>query len=372
MLTVGIFLAGTGAWTSSVISSPSSAHAPAGAARRGPPLVWANLSFLAFMGALGLTLGLAPVTVFVARESTYGSLDPLVIASGYAALLAYLAGGYLVGCILPTYLAVPIALAVAYAMVFMSSAVTSPVLEFDVISGLAVPTRVSVVRLLYFVACAGGALLAAGLWLRMRSTVEFRGAAISVGVVVAPLVVVAYASASYGGPLVGHDSATPLCDKTAIGSLVCVHPARSEFLEPLTASVESIRQAAGPEIFPSLDVFDATLAVPDDIRNRAVLLQIQGQSEDWLSSARTDLAIRASGLEMCYQRATPDPGPQDVSSAVAAWILSRIGESTQSMIYTAGAAEQLETLNRLGPVAARQAIVEEIGAISRCSGTSVT
>ena len=262
VLPAGFFAVGVAAWTSSSISSPVTAHAPAGARRRGIPLVCAHLSFLSLVTAAGFTVGLAPATLATAWGKTAGSLDLMTMASGYACLLAYVAVGYLVGCLLPSYLAVPTALGTAYAVLFASPVVLSPIFDFHVIGGVEVPSQVSLLRLMYFLACAGIATMLAGAWLRLRTTTETRAAGATVAIMVAPLVLVAHLSGSYSGPLVVGDHAEAVCDQTE-GSLVCVHPARSGLLRPLSGAVTSMSKAAGREVFPPIKIYDASLTAPD-------------------------------------------------------------------------------------------------------------
>lgn len=369
VLTVGIFASGVAAWTSSAISSPTNAHAPAGSSRRGLPLAASNIMYLSLAAGLGFTLGLAPVTISSISHSDYGSVDLATIASGYAALLAYIATGYLIGCLLP-YLAVPAALGVAYVMVFFSSTAVSPIFEFDIISGLEVPTKVSVARLLYFLASAGAAFLASSMWLRKRSTNEIRAAASSVAMILFPLLVLTYASTSYTPDLVVTDGATPVCQRAG-ESLVCVHPARSDLLADLADAVAVIGEQAGPEVFPPSNVFDATLDVPSDAASSSYLLQIQGQSSDWLRAAIVDLASRAAGVQACSRSGIPRPEAEDASRATGAWILQGVGVAPEVIIRSPGAQRQFESLQRLGPERARKAIERDVANIRLCAGARI-
>jgi hypothetical protein len=366
VLTAGMFAAAVAAWTSSSISSPVTAHAPAGALRRGIPLAWAHLSFLWLVTVAGFTVGLAPATLATALRKTAGSLDIATMASGYACLLAYVAIGYLVGCLLPSYLAVPTALGTAYAIVFVSPTILSPILEFDIISGVEVAGRVSLLRTAFFLACAGVATVSASVWLRMRTTTETRAAGFTVALMVTPLVLVAYSSGSYSGPLVVPDHAGAVCDRQE-GSVVCLHPARSDLLEPLSDAVSGLGETAGREVFPPIEVYDATLTVRDDDPARYVI-HIQGHSSTWLRSARVDLATHASGLDVCYQTGDLESAAGSVSSAVGAWILNGVGERSQLLLQTSEAQEVFEDLEQLGPDRARQAIERDIADIRECRG----
>jgi hypothetical protein len=369
VLTAGIFAAAVAAWSSSSISSPSVAHAPAGALRRGGPLTFSNLSFLWFAATAGFTLGLAPLTLSVALHKTYGSFDPATIGSGFACLAAYVAFGYLIGCLVPSYLAVPVALGMAYAVVFFTPTVLSPGFEFDVISGIEVPARVSLIRMAYFLACAAIAAISASAWLRVRTTTATRAAGLSVAVMIAPLALVAFVSDSYSGLLVVPDHARALCGQ-ADGSLVCVHPARSELLQPLVGAVSSMNRSVGPIVFPPVEVYDATLTVPES-NDARLTLHIQGQNSAWLRSARIDLAGRAAGLEMCFQTSNVGSPAADISSAVGAWILTTVGEPPQLLLNSPGARDEFEKLEQLGFDRARLAIERHIADIRQCRGDMI-
>lgn len=370
VLTVGILMAGVGAWVSSSIAEPTNAHVPAGAARRGAPLVLSNLSYLFLTSGAGFTAGLAPVVWHAATTSVHGTFDFATIAAGYGALFVYVSMGYVVGCLLPNYVAIPVALGTAYVMVFFTSHVLSLVFDFDVISGLEVPSHVSFVRLLYFGACIGAAALAASAWLGMRSTNETRLPAAIVAVILLPLVVIWYAANSYSSPLVQADDATPVCEEVD-ASAVCVHPARSELLPDIADSVRVMSQTAGSNIFPASRILDATLVITDAQATSAYVLQIQGQSSDWLSWARADIASYAAGIDACYSAGNPDPGAQDVSSAVAGWLVGLTGEQPVVPIPTAGAEQQLQELQRMAVADAVRAIEAEMAEIRQCEGQPI-
>lgn len=370
VLTVGILMAAIAAWVSSSISAPTNAHAPAGAARRGAPLVLSNLSFLFAASGAGFTVGLVPVVWHAATTSVYGSFDLATIAAGYASLFVYVSMGYVLGCILPSYLAVPAALGISYVMVFFTSHVLSLVFDFDVISGLEVPTQVSVIRLMYFGACVGALTLASSAWLRMRSPNEAKVAGVTVALVLLPLIAIWYAANTYPGPLVRADSATPVCEAVE-SSVVCVHPARAELLPKIADTVRDMSESVGPGIFPASRIVDATLNLSDAEAASAYVLQIQGQSSDWLTWARADIASYAAGIDACYRNAPPDSDAQDVSSAVAAWLMSRTGATPELPIGSPGAERQLRVLQSLSGEEASRRIEAEMPDIRQCAGQRI-
>lgn len=370
VLTVGILLAGVAAWVSSSVAAPNNAHAPAGAVRRGAPLVLSNLSYLFVTGASGFAAGLAPVTWHTASSKVYGTFDLAAIAAGFAGLLVYIAMGYLVGCLLPAYIAIPIALGLSYVMVFFTSHVLSPALVFDVISGLEVPSQVSLVRLLYFGACIGAAALAASAWLRMRSTIEVKVPGVTVVGALLPLALITYAANSYSGSLVRADGAEPVCEDAAT-SEVCLHPARAELLPAIADSVEVMSSRAGPDIVPTSTFVDATLSIPEAEESTALTLQIQGQSNRWLSFARGDIASYAAGIDACYRGGKPDNTGRNVSSAVAGWLQVISGWPANLPFPSPGAQQQLDAFERMGVTEAKRAIESALPEIQQCSAQRI-
>jgi hypothetical protein len=365
MLTVGTFVAAVAAWVSSTVAGPTIAYVPLGSARRGAPLVATHLTFLLAACATGFTAGHAPTTLHVWATKVYGSFDVAAIASGYAALFAYVAFGYLIGCVTPRYFAVPIALGLTYVMAFFTSNIFSPIFDFDVISGLEVPSQVSIARGLFFLAAGGAAVLASSAWLRTRTLSEAGRPAAMVGAILLPVALLVYASASYSKPLVRLDDAKPVCQETA-SSQVCVHPARAELLPDLVASVNAMSEQAGPVIFPPSEFVDATVATGNS--RTTYVLQLQGQREDWLAIARSDIAGYVAGVDACYRLNRPDQGSQDVSSAAAAWIAGLAGDAAPVLSSSPGSAEQLRRLNREGVAQARSGLEGDITGIRQCAG----
>ncbi|WP_418060980.1 hypothetical protein [Pimelobacter simplex] len=366
LLTTGLVASGVAAWVGSSMSSPTLAFAPSGAVRRGAPLAFSHLGFLWLAACVGYSVGLAPSLVATVVKSTYGSLDLASVASGYAGLLAYVAVGYLIGCLLPYFLAVPAALGVAYGLAFTTPTVLSPVFDFDVISGLEVPTRVSLVRIVFYLACAGAAAVAAAAWLRQRTPTEIGAAAISVVVVLIPIVAVAVGAKSYSTPLVVYDLAAADCTSSN-GTQVCMHPARSELRAPLVRALDEVRAAVGPAVFPDVVVYDATLSAPPG--SQPFELHVQGQDrEAWLAVAVGDVVGHASGLAACNNLGSPEPAAYDASSAVAGWILAETGRDPTSALVSPEARAEYEELAALDHDDARRRIEASIDDVRRCVG----
>ncbi|MBM7520128.1 hypothetical protein [Nocardioides nitrophenolicus] len=370
LLTVGMLVAAVGAWTSSSISRPTSAHVPAGAQRRGGPLVVSQIGFVFSAGALGYTIGLAPVVARIQATKVDGSFDVATIAAGYAALLAYVTLGYLIGLVVPAYLAVPIALGLAWVLVFFGSHLLCPVFDFGVVSGLAVPTRVSVLRLLFYCAVASAVMLAASAWLRGRTADEWARPAANVGTVLLPVVVLVWATSTSQTRLVEGDNARPVC-RPASSSKVCVHPARAGLLPDLVNAVVELNAAAGPAVFPPSSFVDAAVA-RFDAESGVHQLQIQGQRKDWLSIARTDIALFVAGFDACQRPSAMDVDAREVSSAVAGWVLAQAGRSPGLALASPGAAEQFRLLARRDETDARASVEASIGEIRECAGRPFT
>ncbi|MFB9315821.1 hypothetical protein [Nocardioides plantarum] len=369
LTTTGILACAIAAWSAVAVANPSYAHVPPGSVRRGLPLARANVAYLACCSCLGFSVGLAPVTVVAASRSDYGGPSIVVILSGLATLIAYVAAGYLIGCLAPGYLGTPLAIGLAYSMLFFSTGLLSPIFDFDVLAGLAVPVRVSVIRIIFFGGTTIALVIAAGLWLKMRSGQNRAPAALSVTATLAPFVVVLYLSNGYSGPRVTADGAPAVCAEASDGSAVCVHPARVDLLDRLTASVSDLKRVAGPTIWPRSTVVDATVrsAAPPG-SGTADLLQIQGRDGGWVAAAQFDLAAQITGAQVCGITGPMDQQAMDVSSAAAAWLLSEVGQNTDEFLNTTGAREEFEILTSKSEPDARALVARQIGAISHCAG----
>jgi hypothetical protein len=111
---------------------------------------------------------------------------------------------------------------------------------------------------------------------------------------------------------------------------------------------------------------DATLASPEAEQSTALTLQIQGQSNRWLSFARSDIASYAAGIDACYAGGKPDNTGSSVSSAVAGWLQVISGWPPNLPIPSPGAEQQLDAFERMGVPEARRAIESALPEIQQC------
>ncbi|GAB3086365.1 hypothetical protein [Nocardioides zeae] len=364
MLTVGILVAAVAAFAPSTFAGPREVHAPLGSPRRGAQLAVATIGFVAATSTVGLTLGLLPAVWSTISSATWGSLDAAAIASGYAALLAYAALGVLLGCVLPTYAAVPVAAAAAYVLLFSTGAF-APVFQFDIVSGLVVPTNLSLGRTAFFLGAAVSLGIATSAWLRMRTVSDLRAPAAAVVVAVLPVALVFLLGRSYGGALVEGDTAAPVCADT-VGPEVCVHPARDVMLAPLAGAVDALATGVGPQILPPGVVYDASVTVPEGEAD--YVLHLQAQETDWLQTAIGDLATDASGLGTCIGLGDYESQGFATSSAAAAWMMEEAGFDAQQLLQVPDASEEYDALRRTPDPAS--AIERDLSALRGCRGTS--
>lgn len=369
VLLAGIFAAAVAAWTAGLVASPALASAPAGSVRRGSRLAYSNLTFLWIFGLVGYGVGLAPPAIWALSGSTHGALDLSTILSGFACLAAYIALGYLIGCILPRYIAAPAALCFAYGVVFVTSSILSPIFEFDIVSGQVVPNVIDWLRIGFFVSLAGIASFAAASWLRIRTTVDSKNSLLVLGVAFLPVVCVIYVSSHYPMSLVASDGARADCSRVGWTN-VCVHPARSKLLAPLGEGVADLQTSAGRVIFAPVEVHDATLT-SRTFDSSQFSIHIQGNDQQWLESALADLASLASGVGACAEMGTIGSESADVSSAVAAWILDGAAVPYGSLVQTPGAQAQFDLLRSMGQAQARQAIERNLDDIRLCESDVV-
>lgn len=321
VLYAGILVAGVAAWVASSVSSPSLAYIPYGSKRRGKSVAGSHIVVLTMAAWLGYTIGFAPGIAITVVRSVYGSLDVWSIISAYACLAGYASLGYLCGCLTRSYVAVPAAVAVAYAVLFVSPAIVSPMLPFDIVSGLEVPARVSALRTAVYAGVAVATGLSASVWLRLHCADRWTGAMVAVGGLLSPVLLVGFLASRQAMPLVVLDGAQEVCH--AIGSsAVCLHPARAELLEPLGSQLGLLQQEFGPTLIPPLTLRDATLE--SDSVDSPEVLQIQNSKEDsWLRVAVADMAGYAAGIGACERAPDATPEGYDSSVAVAAFFMRR-------------------------------------------------
>ncbi len=332
--------------------------------RRGVQLAVATIGFVAATSAAGLTLGLLPSLWSATSSATWGSLDTATIVSGYASLLTYAAMGVLLGCVLPTYAAVPVAAATAYVLLFSNGAF-APVFQFDVVSGLVVPTQLSLGRTAFFLGAAVCLGVATSAWLRLRTVSDLRTPIVAVVAAVLPVALVFLLGRSYGGVLVDGDTAAPLCADTA-GPEVCVHPAREVMLAPLAGAVDTLAAHVGPQILPPGGIYDGSVTVPDG--DADYVLHLQAQESDWLQTAIGDLATDASGLGTCVGLGDYESQGFASSSATAAWMMEEAGFDPQPLLQVPGASDEYDALLRTPDPAS--SIEHDLTALRACQGSS--
>lgn len=368
LLVAGIFVAGVAALVGGGISRPTLAFASAGSMRRGWPLVRAHVSFLFLTAALGMTAGLTPTLVAVLSSSSYGSLGWATIISGYAGLLFYLSAGYLVGCLLPQYVAVPMTVLGAYLLLIVMPPILSPVFTFDVISGQQVPPGATLVRILFFSVASALFVGAACAWLRRRSPSESRSAVAAVAVLVLPLLIVVWSARSYDTPLVEFDDAAPVCEE-AQGLSVCVHPARATLLQPWFAEMTRVWEAFGTTNISPPSVVDATLGVSSD---GVIPIQLQGHDRDrWLESAVVDVVSRLTGVDACIESGVPDQRALDTSGAAGAWVLEQVGADPNLLFQSPQSQTELEELLSLDVEQARTVIAANLPELAQCRAVAL-
>ena len=372
----GCFAAACSAWAGGSFASPRLAMCPAGAFRRGLPLVIHQLGELALWAVVGYGLGLAPLVSWTARNASYGGPQGWVVASALVSLMAFISGGYLVGVLVRSLLAVPIAGAMAFATVVFTGyngLATSPVWPFDVVAGLKEPSGITAFRVVFFgttvILCAG----AAAWWMRERSTQLSLPPVLGVAVFIAPIILIGAFANHRAGVLVQRDLTAPTCERTSTGVNVCVAPARAKLLRPLALKVDEMSRAVGQAGLPFMtEVADATTW--ESPQQGRILLQIQGQSrERWLQDALADTAQVVSGVPQCRV----DTGARSsgvslaVSQAVAAWLLRQIHEPSDQVVSGPSAARLEKSLEAEAPEDVRKFFGSQFRAINACRGQGV-
>lgn len=366
----GTLAASAAAWVGSKVSSPRVAFCPPGARRRGYSIALRHVAEVASAAIGGMVLGLLPVTAWAITGTAVDDLEFGVIVSGLAALLTFIAAGYLLGAILPSLLAVPLAAAGAFVWVIFTGndgQIGSPIWPFDVEAGLHEPSEVTSLRIAYFLTIAGLLVSAAGWWLREHNIRLGPNLPFGMAMFLIPCLVMTIVVNSREENVIQRATPTSSCVLTESGVQVCVHSAREVLLKDLSRQVEQIIGVLGPRATAISEVTDATLwreNTPERIN-----LQLQARTNHWLTTAEADIAAAIAGLPACYEAGPSDIETRAASAAVAAWLLSQIDADPAAVLGTNGAAEAVSRLNSRPAAEVKEHILENIDEFRSCTGS---
>ena len=367
----GVWAAGCAAWAASLHATPASATCPVSAVRNGAPLVRSQGSLLIGAAALGQVLGLAPLYLWCAIHTTYeADLRPFVIASGFAALIAFVGFGYLCGVLLPRLLATPAATVLTFGAIAFTDpggSPLAPVWPFDVAAGLAEPRSVAILRVAFFLTTATLSLLASARWLKdRRTTPSTLAPAVAM---LLPLVVVVLLTGANAPTLVHRDSeAQPRC--TVVGvSQVCLHPARADLLPDVADLVRGMTDVVGPEAPAPARIYDATSPLPGASKGLALQLQYEDR-ERWPAFVALDLASFLIGTADCEPDSTGSgSSPGDVSSAAVVWLASQVDSDAAAIAITGPAGGLTSRLLQADPNSVASLLRRSLRDLRACRAT---
>ncbi len=367
----GVWAAGCAAWAASQHSTPTSVTCPIPAVRNGVPFVRGQAVLLIGAAVAGEAVGLAPAYLWCAIHADYASdVRPLVIAAGFAVLVAAVCFGYLCGALLPRLLATPAAVVLTFAAVALtnpSGSPLAPVWPFEVAAGLSEPASVAVLRLGFFITTSALCLATSVRWLECRRPEP--GTVLQMATLVAPIPLIVLLTISNPLPVLHRDvEARPRCAPVAT-SQVCVHPARTDLLPDLTDLVRTMATVVGPEFPPPVTIYDATTRLPGSPDGLALQLQYE-DPDRWRALAALDLATAFTGNADCPTDITGSgSSPGDVSSAAAVWLASQVDARAAVIAATGPASELTSRLLREPPTAVTSNLRRSLRELRSCQAT---
>ncbi|WP_392425400.1 hypothetical protein [Barrientosiimonas humi] len=325
--------AAVAAWTAGRYLSPRNIMCPPSATRSGRPVAVAQLGLLSLAAVVGWLMGCAPLLVWTARHARAGGPDLLVIAGAALVLLAALAFGYLLGCLLPRVASVTVAASVTLLGILAVDVwgpAVAPVRLATPAAGLIESGPVTVFRLLFFASVVALFAAAASHAVSERSVVRRATTYAGVALILVPLLIGGIARQSAPAAVQRESSPAARCT-TVQGTPVCVHAAKAAILAPLAEVVDRVLTAAdAPAGALGAGVADDALGVPRD--PATTVLSLQTDQSDWDGWAAGDLAAQLAGLPACDRRGDvygeavgPAQDARATSVGFARWIAEAAG-----------------------------------------------
>ncbi|HPU14253.1 MAG TPA: hypothetical protein PLQ19_10735, partial [Aeromicrobium sp.] len=296
-----------------------------------------ELAQVVVVGASAAWIGLAPLLFLGARESTNGTLDPLVALTVLVCLSSAILFGYMLGLLGRSALWAPVSFAAVFfylALAGTESYVGAVVLPFDLVPGQVITTRSVVYRFVIY--CLIG--LAAWHGARyLRATAKARPpvtlivlALLAVGAAVAPI--------WRPIPLVAYETSPPKTCRTVHGILYCVHQENRAQLTPIIQASQTVLARYSPTRPPQLTaIYDTGLrgTVPQDpdttFWTAIAPPPMQAPSE----SAATDLAFALTTTEACENGQNSSSAAQ-AQRFVTSWLSAGVDGQTATPDYDGG------------------------------------
>lgn len=352
------FSAGLAAWVAGRYLRPRSVMCPPSSARSGMPVVVAQLRLLCAAALIGWCAGLVPLLVFTASRATYGGPDVLVILGSAAVLVSFVTSGYLIGCVAPRAVSIIASVTLAFTAILLVDTwglAVAPLRLATPAAGQYETGALAAFRVLFFLVLSIFVVASAARIVLDRSTSRDASAFAGLLLLVPPLILGGVAKATAPVSVAREAGTVPRCAMTH-HIRVCVHPAKSVLLEPLTQTVDQVlRSVDYAPALPVTAVIDGSLRSSTSVSGRAGITFLDLQTDpgyDWRSWAAGDLALYLSGGVSCRRgdiygdQVGPALDKSDVSEAFARWIARSAGYDTPQIGSrdSSGVTEKLTSL----------------------------
>lgn len=366
------------AWVSGRYLGPRSMLCLPSSVRSGQPIVRAHARVLAGAVVTGYVAGLVPVLWVTGQRASSGSLDWTVVAGSVAVLLAFCAGGYLIGCALPRAASVIVAATASFTVILMVDTwgpVVAPLRLTTTSAGTYETGVVSSFRIVLFSALALALVTAAAKVVGDRTTVRTASNYTGLTIVLVPLMLAAAARATSPDAVLREDLPPASC--TRVDSLpVCVHSAKAALLPALATAVDRVLAVVDRKpAVPLTGVFDAALGpqAPAD----SLILDLQTQDQNWESWAAADLAGYISGQQACNQRGNTSGDSAEtatdqfaVSDGITAWLSKTAGYTAPQLNRSPVSDSVAATLEQQSPGEVRRLYQRFAPQIATCELSS--
>ncbi|XVU26673.1 hypothetical protein ACQPZJ_06370 [Actinoplanes sp. CA-054009] len=284
-----------------------------------------NLLPLTAVIAAAYVAALLPVLFLTVRSATYGSIDLAVLLSGMLGLVAFIAGGWLLGLIMRSAFAAPVAFALAMVTTFLgysgdTFAATAPVLHVSPTLGYHESAPLVWFRIAFLVVVVAVIVATADgvLGRRQFKRLAPRPGRVALWLLPVGLAVVATANTP---ALFAPDSDAPRVCQTEAGVEFCVHQGhRTQLAAMVDAVTPTLALVGGPPALPFDRIYDRSLraSASADDREHTFFYDLSATLD--VSTSRSEIVAVAAGLDGCQSRFELDPDQDEVRNM---WMLAQ-------------------------------------------------
>jgi hypothetical protein len=267
---------------------------------------------------VGYLLALVPVIIQTYRTATWGTLDLAALATGVLVLNTEMVLGWLLGLLLQSALAAPLAFVLGYAATVVGYVsynlnFITPVIAESGAPGREMPTEFRLLRIAFFFLVLVVALLTASGHL---STRDFSRRLPRIRHAALWLVPMALLVGGLVRPLPGNvrSADPPRACKQETGIKFCVHQADAKALDALIADVSPVVERVGADNVGFDQVHDWALSDGMEPQTDPRVYYVSISAEWGVADSGSTLARKIAGSEVCATRPGRTESPQEFNA----------------------------------------------------------